>query len=92
MANAIKDQGYIERLCNNLGSLSLRMKQFRNARYFLSKAIQIMKLRNETNTVLISNLATAYMSEGNFLQAKQTLLQGIKDQTIRILMLINFYK
>ncbi len=80
-AIALKDDMYTERLCNNLGSLALRIKQYRNARYFLSKAIQIMNNRKDSNPVLISNLATAYMSEGNLEQAKNTLLNGM-DKSI----------
>lgn len=80
---SLKDDAYCERICNNLGSLALRMKQFRNARYFLSKALKIMKARNANNPILVSNLATAYMSEGNFEQAKQTLLGEMDEKIVK---------
>ena len=75
---SINNKQYIQRLCNNLGSISLRLKQYRNARYYLSKAHLLMKENNDNNPVLISNLATAYMSEGNYEQAKKTLIDDIK--------------
>lgn len=75
----INNKQYMQRLCNNLGSISLRLKQYRNARYYLSKAHLLMKENKENNPVLISNLATTYMSEGNYLQAKKTLIDDIKN-------------
>ncbi len=81
LALATQNKPYIERLCNNLGSIAMKMKQFRNARYYLSKALVIMKENKVSNPVLISNLATAYMSEGNYLQAKRTLLDEIKNNS-----------
>ncbi len=81
LALATQNRPYIERLCNNLGSISMKMKQFRNARYYLSKALLMMKENKVSNPVLISNLATAYMSEGNYTQAKRTLEEGIKTNS-----------
>lgn len=80
---SLKDDAYCERICNNLGSLALRMKQYRNSRYFLSKALKIMKARKADNPILVSNLATAYMSEGNFEQAKRTLLVEMEAKNVK---------
>lgn len=80
---SLKNDAYSERICNNLGSLALKMKQYRNARYFLSKALKIMKSRKANNPILVSNLATAYMAEGNFVQAKLTLLEEMEPKIVK---------